>query len=102
MHTQFVEKCQWLDDDDDDCFVELLVVGQGLPGPTSTQMVVAVGVSHGGMLGGIVVFVLWNVPSFIVLTMVALVSKNNLKPDEPTFFQGLPGAAISMEFSAAY
>lgn len=100
LHTQFVEKYGWLDDDR---FVELLAVGQGLPGPTSTQMVIAVGASHGGVLGGILAFMLWNVPSFIVLTTVALVSKENLDPEElPNFLQGLPAAAISLVFIAAY
>lgn len=100
LHTQFVEKYKWLDDDR---FVELLAVGQGLPGPTSTQMVVAVGASHAGVLGGLLAFMLWNVPSFIVLVSVALISKENLNSDElPNFLQGLPSAAISLVFIAAY
>lgn len=100
LHTQFVDKYQWLDDNR---FVELLAVGQGLPGPTSTQMVVAVGASHAGVLGGLLAFMLWNVPSFIILVTVALISRENLDTDElPNFLQGLPPAAISLVFIAAY
>ena len=40
LHERFVERRRWLDEQR---FVELLGLGQGLPGPTSTQMVVAVG-----------------------------------------------------------
>jgi hypothetical protein len=40
LHERFVESKRWLDDEK---FVELLAVGQGLPGPTSTQMVIATG-----------------------------------------------------------
>eukprot|EP00924_Labyrinthula_sp_SR-Ha-C_P016003 snap_masked-scaffold_4-processed-gene-16.25-mRNA-1 protein AED:0.03 eAED:0.05 QI:0/-1/0/1/-1/1/1/0/505 len=100
LHTQFVEKYEWLTDDR---FVELMAVGQGLPGPTSTQMVIATGASHAGILGGLLAFFLWNIPSFIVLVTVALVSRENLDPDElPDQLSGLAPAAVSLVFIAAY
>ena len=40
LQDRFVFRRQWLDEQR---FAELLGMGQGLPGPTSTQMVVAVG-----------------------------------------------------------
>lgn len=43
LHERFVDKSKWLTEEQ---FVELMAVGQGLPGPTSTQvsMVVMIGV----------------------------------------------------------
>lgn len=35
LHERFVDKSQWLTEEQ---FVELMAVGQGLPGPTSTQV----------------------------------------------------------------
>ncbi|CAM9876310.1 unnamed protein product, partial [Hapterophycus canaliculatus] len=35
LHERFVEKSKWLTEEQ---FVELMAVGQGLPGPTSTQV----------------------------------------------------------------
>ena len=49
LQDHFVFRRKWLDEQR---FAELLGMGQGLPGPTSTQMVVAVGTVRAGPLGG--------------------------------------------------
>ena len=41
--------------------MELFALGQGLPGPSSTQLVISTAVTHGGPLGGIIAFFAWNV-----------------------------------------
>eukprot|EP00486_Rosalina_sp_Unknown_P004266 CAMPEP_0201570524 /NCGR_PEP_ID=MMETSP0190_2-20130828/12826_1 /ASSEMBLY_ACC=CAM_ASM_000263 /TAXON_ID=37353 /ORGANISM="Rosalina sp." /LENGTH=188 /DNA_ID=CAMNT_0047994147 /DNA_START=20 /DNA_END=583 /DNA_ORIENTATION=+ len=69
LHERFVERKKWLDDER---FLELLAVGQGLPGPTSTQMVISCGAYRGGILGGLLSFLFWNLPSFIILTLSGL------------------------------
>ncbi len=46
----FVERYRWLTSG---IFVELLALGQCLPGPTSTQMAFAIGVSKKGVAGGL-------------------------------------------------
>lgn len=46
----FVERYRWLTSG---IFVELLALGQCLPGPTSTQMAFAIGVSKKGVTGGL-------------------------------------------------
>ncbi|MFQ6031121.1 MAG: chromate transporter, partial [Dehalococcoidia bacterium] len=53
LQERFVERRRWLDERR---FVELLGLGQGLPGPTSTQMVVAVGAVRAGPVGGLLAF----------------------------------------------
>ena len=100
LQNQFVEKLNWMDQER---FVELMAVGQGLPGPTSTQMVVATGASHAGIPGGLMAFFLWNTPSFIILVTAAMISRDNLDAGSlPDYLSGLPAAAISLVFIAAY
>ena len=87
----------------DETFMELQALGHSLPGPTSTQMVVAVAASRGGLLGALVAFCLWSLPAFIVLVSAAA-GANVLKAEmsEIWWLQGLPPAAVALIFSAAY
>jgi len=99
LQQEFVEKRRWLDSEK---FVELMAVGQGLPGPTSTQMVVSLGAMRAGVGGGLLAFALWNIPSFIILVVVAMISRENITDELPDFLKGLPPAATSLVFLAAY
>ncbi|CAN0110036.1 unnamed protein product, partial [Discosporangium mesarthrocarpum] len=113
LHERFVAKSNWLTDEQ---FIELMAVGQGLPGPTSTQaskkqpaedpdpdpMVVATGTYRAGILGGLLAFALWNIPSFIILTLAGLGVKDLLDGDDPDWLAGVAPAAISLVFVAAY
>ncbi|CBJ29849.1 conserved unknown protein [Ectocarpus siliculosus] len=99
LHERFVDKSKWLSEEQ---FVELMAVGQGLPGPTSTQMVVSMGAYRAGIPGGLLSFALWNIPSFIVLTLAGLGVKELLGDDDPDWLSGLGPAAISLVFVAAY
>eukprot|EP00903_Cladosiphon_okamuranus_P009292 g8866.t1 len=99
LHERFVDKSKWLTEEQ---FVELMAVGQGLPGPTSTQMVVSMGAYRAGIPGGLLSFALWNIPSFIILTLAGLGVKELLDSDDPDWLSGLGPAAISLVFVAAY
>jgi len=100
LQTVFVEEKKWMTDE---TFMELQALGHSLPGPTSTQMVVAVAASRGGLLGAFVAFCLWSLPAFIVLVSAAA-GANVLKAEmsEIWWLQGLPPAAVALIFSAAY
>merc|ERR1719361_726650 len=99
LHERFVESKQWLSDE---IFLELLAVGQGLPGPTSTQMVISCGAYRGGILGGLISFTFWNLPSFIILTLAGLGVSNFIGDTLPFWMKGLPPAAVSLVFVAAF
>jgi hypothetical protein len=47
---------------DEESFMELFALCVGLPGPSSTQLVIATAVTHAGPLGGMIAFVFWNLP----------------------------------------
>ena len=69
LQDRFVFRRQWLDEQR---FAELLGMGQGLPGPTSTQMVVAVGTARAGPLGGMLAFFCFVFPAATVMTLAGL------------------------------
>ena len=90
----------WLDEEQ---FTELFAIGQGLPGPTSTQLVISTALSRAGPLGGLMAFFLWNLPGLIILTTCGTLLKEFINPDDPPFWlAGLPPAAISLVFKAFY
>ena len=59
----FVEDRKWLDEQR---FMELMSLGQAMPGPTSTQMATAMGISRAGALGGLISFWLFDWVGFAV------------------------------------
>jgi chromate transporter len=76
---------------------------KGLPGPTSTQMVVSAALSRAGPLGGLLAFVLWQTPGLIVLIIAGMLIAEFVDPNQaPWYLIGLPPAAIALVFSAFY
>lgn len=72
MHEEFVMKRKWIDDN---MFSELLGIGQSIPGPTSSQMVTAIGAIRGrGFLGGLLAFACFQLPGAVVMILAALAS----------------------------
>ncbi len=69
LQDRFVFRRQWLDEQR---LAELLGMGQGLPGPTTTQMVVAVGTVRAGPLGGMLAFLFFVFPPAAVMTLACL------------------------------
>merc|ERR1719453_855456 len=60
---RFVERDHWLDEQK---FMELMSLGQAMPGPTSTQMATAMGISRAGVLGGLLSFWLFDWVGFAI------------------------------------
>jgi hypothetical protein len=50
LRDHLVVQRKWLDEEQ---FTELFAIGQGLPGPTSTQLVVSTALARAGPIGGI-------------------------------------------------
>mmetsp|Transcript_5522 Transcript_5522/g.8426 ORF Transcript_5522/g.8426 Transcript_5522/m.8426 type:complete len:476 (-) Transcript_5522:163-1590(-) len=100
LRDHLVVQRGWLDEEQ---FIELFAIGQGLPGPTSTQLVVSTALSRAGPLGGLLAFMLWNIPGLIFLTLCGVLIDAYIDPDDPPFYLvGLPPAAISLVFKAFY
>ena len=100
LYDHLVVKRNWMDEE---AFTELFAIGQGLPGPTSTQLVVSTALARAGPLGGLLAFFLWNLPGLIVLTTCGVLISSFVNPNDPPFYLiGLPPAAISLVFKAFY
>jgi chromate transporter len=100
LRDHLVVQRDWMDED---AFTELFAIGQGLPGPTSTQLVISTALARAGPLGGLLAFFLWNLPGLIILTTCGVLIQNFIDPNDPPFYLvGLPPAAISLVFKAMY
>lgn len=100
LRDHLVDQRDWLDEES---FLELFAIGQGLPGPTSTQLVIATATSRAGPLGGLLAFFLWNLPGLVILTVCGSLIATFVNPNEPPWYLiGLPPAAIALVFKAFY
>ena len=100
LHDHLVVQRKWLDEEQ---FTELFAIGQGLPGPTSTQLVVSTALARAGPIGGLTAFFLWNLPGLIVLITCGVLIATFVDPNNPPWYLvGLPPAAISLVFKAFY
>ena len=100
LQERFVERRRWLDEQR---FVELLGLGQGLPGPTSTQMVVAVGTARAGPLGGLLAFLLFLYPAATIMALAGLGVATFLDDGErPLWLDGVQPATVALVAVAAW
>jgi len=66
----FVQKYQWLDAP---AYGRIVALSQFLPGPGSSQVGFAIGMRKAGVLGGIMAFIGFTLPSFLLLWLLAVV-----------------------------
>ena len=93
LHEQFVVRRQWLDERR---FAELLGLGQGLPGPTSTQMVVAVGTARAGPLGGLVALICFLYPAVAIMMLAGLGVAQFPADSRPAWLEGVQPGAVAL------
>lgn len=88
---------------DEDIFMELFSLGQGLPGPSSTQLVISTAATHAGLLGGLVAFFFWCLPGYLVLTVCGLYLYDYVDPQHPPIWLlGVPAAAMALIVKSSY
>ena len=99
LHEQFVVRRQWLDERR---FAELLGLGQGLPGPTSTQMVVAVGTARAGPLGGLIALLCFLYPAVAIMMLAGLGVAQFPADSRPAWLEGVQPGAVALVAVAAW
>ena len=99
LQDRFVKRIRWVDDE---TFMELFGLCQALPGPTSTQLVVALATVKAGLVGGILSFVMWSLPGFLIMTVAGVTSGLFFDSNgaTPAWMAGLGPAATAMVFVA--
>ncbi|MEZ4694315.1 MAG: chromate efflux transporter [Aliarcobacter sp.] len=60
----FVDRLKWLDDES---YSKIVALSQFLPGPSSSQVGFTIGLKRGGVLGAILAFIGFTLPSFLML-----------------------------------
>lgn len=68
FRDEYVEKRKWLDDK---LYADIVALCQFLPGPASSQVGIAIGMIRGGILGGIVSWAGFTLPSVLFLMLAA-------------------------------
>src|SRR5690625_4452882 len=69
FHEEYVRRRKWMDEKS---YADLVALAQFLPGPASSQVGIGIGVMRAGVLGGIVSFLGFTLPSVIALILLAL------------------------------
>ncbi|WP_066051639.1 chromate efflux transporter [Robertmurraya korlensis] len=69
FHNEYVQRRKWLDEK---TYADLVALCQFLPGPASSQVGIGIGVIRAGLLGGIVSFIGFTLPSVVALMIFAL------------------------------
>ncbi|MFZ3580129.1 chromate efflux transporter [Virgibacillus sp. DJP39] len=65
---EYIDKRKWLDDK---TYADIIALCQFLPGPASSQVGIAIGMLRGGLLGGIISWLGFTIPSVIILVLFA-------------------------------
>jgi chromate transporter len=69
FHNEYVRKRKWMDEKS---YADLVALCQFLPGPASSQVGIGIGVMRAGVIGGIVSFIGFTLPSVIALIVFAI------------------------------
>jgi chromate transporter len=69
FRQQYVERKKWLSDE---AFGDLTALCQFLPGPSSSQLGIAIGIQRAGFLGGLFAWLGFTLPSTLLLVAFAI------------------------------
>lgn len=69
FHNEFVSRRKWINEH---AYADLVALCQFLPGPASSQVGIAIGLNRAGILGAIVAWIGFTIPSAIILVLFGL------------------------------
>lgn len=69
FHDEYVKKKKWISDH---AYADLVALCQFLPGPASSQVGMAIGLSRAGVLGAILAWIGFTLPSALILVIIGL------------------------------
>ncbi|WP_379132002.1 chromate transporter [Paenibacillus sp. sgz500958] len=68
FHNEYIRRRKWMDEQS---YADLVALCQFLPGPASSQVGIGIGIARAGLLGGIVAWIGFTLPSAIALVAFA-------------------------------
>ncbi|MEZ7171930.1 chromate transporter [Sporosarcina sp. OR05] len=69
FHEEYIRRRKWMSEKN---YADLVALAQFLPGPASSQVGIGIGVMRAGVVGGIVSFIGFTLPSVIALMIFAM------------------------------
>ncbi|MGQ4806805.1 putative chromate transport protein [Candidatus Entotheonellaceae bacterium PAL068K] len=93
LQRDLVERRGWLSVQ---TFAELVAFCQFLPGPTSTQVVMALGLMRGGVLGALLAWACFLGPAATIMTLAALGLRAFFPEGSPLWLLGIRPAAVAL------
>lgn len=97
--TEFVERRRWLSEA---AYADLVALCQLLPGPASSQVGFAVGLSRGGLLGGVAAWLGFTFPSAVAMVLFAQGAAALTGPLSGGMLHGLQVAAVAVVAQAVW
>ncbi|CDQ41627.1 hypothetical protein GCM10007111_27070 [Virgibacillus kapii] len=92
FHEEYIRRRKWMDEKH---YADLVALCQFLPGPASSQVGIGIGVMRAGVLGGIVSFLGFTIPSVLALIVFALLMQG-LDIGSAGWIQGLKIVAVAV------
>lgn len=99
FRQEFVHRRQWLCES---AFSELVALCQFLPGPASSQVGIALGLSRGGIGGALLSWLGFTLPSALMLLVLGLVITRTESPVGGSWLHGLKIAAVAVVAQALW
>lgn len=97
--TEFVERRRWLSEA---AYADLVALCQLLPGPASSQVGFAVGLSRGGLPGGLVAWLGFTLPSALAMVLFARGAAAMTGPLSAGMLHGLQVVAVAVVAQAVW
>jgi chromate transporter len=91
FREEYVAKRKWLDDK---AYADLVALCQFLPGPASSQVGISIGMLRGGLVGGVLSWFGFTMPSVLLLMLFALLITNGTF--DAGWLQGLKIVAVAV------
>jgi chromate transporter len=98
FRAEYVERRRWLDDAH---FADLVGLCQFLPGPASSELGIAIGITRAGLLGGLAAWIGFTLPSALALMLFAFLVRHGNVVDSG-WIHGLQVVAVAVVAQAVW
>jgi chromate transporter len=93
FHNEYVERRKWLAAD---VYAEVVALSQALPGPASSQVGIAIGLMRAGLIGAVLAWIGFTLPSAALLVAFAYGVKDIGNVADAAWLHGLRLAAVAI------
>ncbi|HTK05873.1 MAG TPA: chromate efflux transporter [Ktedonobacteraceae bacterium] len=99
FRQELVVRRKWLDEQN---YADLLSLCQFLPGPSSSQMGIALGITRAGLWGGLAAWLGFTLPSAVALTIFAALTAGSQNVAQTGWLHGLLVVAVAVVAQAVW